>query len=279
VRHMHWRMVLKKAAIFAVLVLILLWILLPYYWMVTISLKSPRELFTYPVSLYPEEPTLRHFIKFLANGARFLINSLIASLSTVTLTMGLSIPAAYGISRYRVTSRFRKNTLLFYLEQRFLPPIAIVIPLFTLIRALQLYDSILSLILSYTLFNIPLAIWLLNGFLLEVPRDIEEASWLDGITRFRSFFTILLPMIFPQFLSTAILLFVFSWNEFIFALIFTATLKSQTLPIAAWNLVSQFEIDWQGMAAVGVITSIVPTLLFLAARRYILRGLSFGMIK
>jgi multiple sugar transport system permease protein len=276
---MKWMRAFKRGATFAVLLLILLWILLPYYWMVTMALKSPWELFTYPPALYPEEPTLKHFIQFFANGSRFLVNSLAASLSSVALTMAFSVPAAYGISRYRVTPRFRKNTLLFYLEQRFLPPIAIVIPLFALVRAMGLYDNLLSLIFSYTLFNIPLAIWLLNGFLLEVPRDIEEASWLDGITRFRSFFAILLPVIFPQFLSTAILLFVFSWNEFIFALIFTATQRSQTLPIAAWNLVSQFKVDWQAMAAVGVITSIIPTLLFLAARRYILRGLTFGMVK
>jgi len=279
VRLVNVKRTLKRAATLAILLIILSWILLPYYWMVTMALKSPRELFTYPPALFPEEPTLRHFIRILTQGSSFLINSLAASLSTVMLTMLLSIPAAYGISRYRVTPGFRKNTLLFYLEQRFLPPIAVVIPLFALVRAMGLYDSLLSLIFSYTLFNIPLAIWLLNGFLQEVPRDIEEASWLDGTTRLRSFFTILLPVIFPQFLSTAILLFVFSWNEFIFALIFTATIRSQTLPIAAWNLVSQFKIDWQAMAAVGVITSLIPTLLFLAARRYILRGLTFGMVK
>ncbi|MEM3871425.1 MAG: carbohydrate ABC transporter permease, partial [Nitrososphaeria archaeon] len=157
--------------------------------------------------------------------------------------------------------------------------IAIAIPLFGLIRMLGLYDSIFSLVLSYTLFSLPLAIWLLSSYLMELPRDIEEASLLDGLNRFMAFFKILLPMFYPQLISTILLLFIFSWNEFLFALIFTATLRSQTIPIAAWNLVTQFKIDWQAMAAVGIITSVVPAILFLLLQKYVIRGLTFGIVK
>lgn len=278
---MSLKYIFAKIATIIFLFLIIIWLLFPYYWMFVTALKSDWELYEYPPAFYPQEPTLKHFFSFLIekSGMHYFLNSIIICSITVILTLILTIPAAYGLTRYNISQKFYKNTLTFYLGQRFLPPIAIVIPLFSIIRGLGLYDSIFSLILSYTFFNIPLAIWLLSSYLKEVPRDIEEAALLDGLTRFRSFFIILLPLFFPQLISTLILLFIFSWNEFLFALIFTATIKSQTLPIATWNFVTQFKIDWHGMAVAGILTSIIPALAFLLLRRYILRGLTFGMIK
>lgn len=257
-----------------------MWLIFPYYWMIVVALKSAWELYIYPPAPYPQSPTLENFIRFLSsNGTIYILNSLTICGGAILCTLLLTIPAAYGLTRYVISEKFYKNILSYYLSLRFLPPIAIAIPLFGLIRVVGLYDSIFSLILSYTLFNLPLAIWLLSSYLLELPRDVEEASLLDGLTRFKAFFKILLPMFYPQLISTILLLFIFSWNEFLFALIFTATLKSQTIPIAAWNLVTQFKIDWQSMAAVGIITSLVPAILFLLLQKYAIRGLTFGIVK
>ncbi|MEM3572979.1 MAG: carbohydrate ABC transporter permease [Nitrososphaeria archaeon] len=269
-----------KLSIYTILVIIILWLIFPYYWMVVVSLKSAWELYVYPPIIYPQAPTLDNFIRFLSsNGVIYISNSFVVCGTAILCTILLAIPAAYGLTRYVVPEKFYRNILSYYLSLRFLPPIAIAIPLFGLIRMLGLYDSIFSLVLSYTLFSLPLAIWLLSSYLMELPRDIEEASLLDGLNRFMAFFKILLPMFYPQLISTILLLFIFSWNEFLFALIFTATLRSQTIPIAAWNLVTQFKIDWQAMAAVGIITSVVPAILFLLLQKYVIRGLTFGIVK
>ena len=160
-----------------------------------------------------------------------------------------------------------------------MPGIIIIIPFFAIIRNIGLYNSIFSLVLIYTLFNLPLAVYMLNGFLREVPVETEEAALVDGASRFQAFFLITLPQLAPAILAIAVITFAMTWNEFLFALILTATPDSQTFSIGVWRLVSQFQILWNEMAAVGIIAATIPIFLLLFVRRYLLAALTFGIVR
>ena len=135
------------------------------------------------------------------------------------------------------------------------------------------------LVLLYTVFSLPLATWMLRGFLLEVPMEIEEAALVDGASRFYAFFKIVLPQLAPALLATGVITFALAWSEFMFAFILSATPRSQTFPIGVASLVTQFEIIWNEMAAVGTIAAVVPILLLLFARRYVIVALTFGAVR
>jgi multiple sugar transport system permease protein len=197
----------------------------------------------------------------------------------MVLSVALAFAIAYPITRLQVSRRVRANVLNWALSLRFLPPIAVVVPYFGIIRFVGLYDQLPALILVYTLFNLPFAIWMLKGFLAEIPLEIEEAAFVDGASRWLAFRAVLLPLATPGILASAIIVFAFAWSEFLFALILTATPRAQTFPVGVKGLVTQFEIIWNQMAAAGVIAIVVPLLLMLLARRYVLTGLTFGVIR
>jgi multiple sugar transport system permease protein len=173
----------------------------------------------------------------------------------------------------------RAFTLNWALSLRFLAPIAVVIPYFLIVKFLGLYNQLPALILVYTIFNLPLSIWMLKGFLEEIPLEIEEAALVDGATRFRAFRSVLLPLARTGLLAAGVVVFAFDWAEFLFAFILTATPKAMTFPVGVQGLVTQFEIIWNDMAASGVIALSLPLLLMLVARRYVITGLSFGVIR
>ena len=159
------------------------------------------------------------------------------------------------------------------------PSIAVVIPYFTIVRWLGLYNQLPALILAYTIFNLPLSIWMLKGFLAEIPLETEEAALVDGASRWQAFRHVLLPLSRIGVLAAGIIVFAFDWAEFQFALILTATPQAQTFPVGVAGLVTQFEIIWNEMAAAAVISIIIPVLLMLVARRHIMTGLTFGVIR
>jgi multiple sugar transport system permease protein len=165
------------------------------------------------------------------------------------------------------------------LSLRFLPPVAVVVPYFTIVRAIGLYNQIPALVIVYTIFNLPLAIWMLKGFLQEIPLEIEEAALSDGATRWQAFRHVLLPLSTTAILSAGVVVFAFDWAEFLFAFILTATPQSMTFPVGVQGLVTQFEIIWNDMAAGGAIAIAVPLVLMIVARRYVVTGLTFGVIR
>jgi multiple sugar transport system permease protein len=253
----------------------------PLYWLVATSLKGRGELYTSEVTVVPQQPTLEPFVSVLV-GRHFgglLGNSvLVCGLATLlAITIGFAI--SYPITRLQVSRRLRTNVLNWSLSLRFLPPIAVVVPYFAIVRFLGLYDQPLALVLVYGMLNLPFAIWMLKGFLTEIPVEIEEAAFVDGASRWAAFRTVLLPLATPGVLAAAIIIFAFTWSEFLFAFILTATPRAQTFPVGVQGLVTQFEIIWNEMAAAGVIAIAVPLALMLAARRYVMAGLTFGVIR
>lgn len=255
--------------------------LFPFYWMVTTAVRPLADFYQYPPPIIPSEATLESFSSVLI-GRQYITllrNSLIACLGAVAFGIAIGMLIAYPVTRLPVPPAFRRGLLNWILSLRFLPPIVVVIPFFDIIRRLGLYDALGSLVLLYTVFSLPFATWMLRGFLLEVPMEIEEAALIDGASRLRAFFTILVPQLSPALLATAVITFALAWSEFMFGFILTATPRSQTFPIGVASLVTQFQIIWNEMAAVGTIAAIVPILLLLFARRYVVTALTFGAVR
>ncbi len=271
-----WRRVLLLAlAAMAVIYLF------PFVWMISTSLKPNRELYAQPPGLWPVHPSLDAYRNALI-GARdwvLLRNSVIVCLFTVALALALALLIAYPLTRLAVPPRFRRGLLSWLLSLRFLPSMVVVIPIFATMRAVGLYDRLLALIFIYTAFSLPFAVWMLKGFLAEVPLEVEEAALVDGASRWRAFFQILLPMLSPGLLAAGVITFALAWSEFLYALILTATPRSQTFSIGVWSFVTEFEIIWNQMAAMGVISALVPVGLLLLARRYVISALTFGAVR
>ena len=264
-----------------VLALLAVVYLFPFYWMVTTAVRPLADFYQFPAPVFPSKVTLEPFSSVMI-GRQFvtlLRNSLIACLGAVVFGIAIGMLIAYPVTRLPVPPAFRRGLLNWILSLRFLPPIVVVIPFFDIIRRLGLYDALGSLVLLYTVFSLPFATWMLRGFLLEVPLEIEEAALIDGASRLRAFFTVLLPQLAPALLATAVITFALAWSEFMFGFILTATQRSQTFPIGVASLVTQFQIIWNEMAAAGTVAAIVPILLLLFARRYVVTALTFGAVR
>ncbi len=253
----------------------------PLYWLFVTSLKSKGELFASTVHLVPHNPTFAAYSSVLIDRGFWVLlkNSVIVCFSTVVVTLVVGLIITYPITRLPVPPRLRVGILNWALSLRFLPPIAIVIPYFAIVRTLQIYDQPIALIGIYSLFNLPFAIWMLKGFLTEIPLELEDAALVDGATRWIAFRRVLLPLAAPGVMAAGIIIFTFAWSEFLFALILTATPNAQTFPVGVQGLVTQFEIIWNDMAAAGVIAMSIPLVLMVIGRKYIVAGLTFGVIR
>ena len=255
--------------------------LFPFVWMVSTSLKPNPELYAPQPTLWPVHPTLEAYRGALIGAGDWVLlrNSVVVCLFTVALALTLALLIAYPLTRLGVPPGFRRGLLSWLLSLRFLPSMVVVIPIFATMRAVGLYDRLLALILIYTAFSLPFAVWMLKGFLAEVPQEVEEAALVDGAGRGRAFFQILLPMLSPGLLASGVITFALAWSEFLYALILTATPRSQTFSIGVWSFVTEFEIIWNQMAATGVISALVPVGLLLLARRYVISALTFGAVR
>jgi len=253
----------------------------PLYWLLVTALKGEGELYRITPSLYPLEPTLDAFSSVLVTRGflGLLENSILVCGATVVIALTIGFTVAYPITRLKVSRRLRLGVLNWALSLRFLPPVAVVVPYFAIVRGLGLYDHPLALILIYTVFNLPFAIWMLKGFLAEIPSEIEEAAFVDGASRWMAFCRVLLPLAAPGILASGVIIFAFAWSEFLFALILTASPRAQTFPVGVQGLVTQFQIIWNDMAAAGALAIAVPLGLMVLARRYVLAGLTFGVIR
>jgi len=253
----------------------------PLFYLIATSLKTKADLFAPVPSLFPPAPTIDPYtsVLFARGFGGLLVNSIIVGLSSTFLAICIAFAICYPITRLPASPRVRAFVLNWALSLRFLPPVAVVIPYFAVIRAIGLYNQLPALILVYTIFNLPLAIWMLRGFLDEIPIEIEEAALVDGASRWYAFRTILLPLSRTAILAVVIIVFAFDWAEFLFAFILTATPQAMTFPVGVQGLVTQFEIIWNDMAAGGVIAILIPLSLMLIARRHVMTGLTFGVIR
>ena len=253
----------------------------PLYYLMATSLKTRAELFAAVPTLVPQAPTFEPYFSVLVGRgmAGLLLNSIVVGLSATLAAIVIAFAICYPITRLPVPPGVRAGVLNWALSLRFLPPIAVVIPYFAIVRTIGLYNQLPALVIVYTIFNLPFAIWMLKGFLDEIPLEIEEAALVDGANRWRAFRTVLLPLSRTAILAVAIIVFAFDWAEFLFAFILTATPRAATFPVGVQGLVTQFEIIWNDMAAAGVIAIAIPLSLMLIARKHVMTGLTFGVIR
>jgi len=249
----------------------------PFFWQLLTSFKPEAELLRLP-PLLPTQLTLDHYRVVFERSLvpRALVNSVGVATLTTLLALVLGIPASYAIARLPVPGK--GILLLAIVGSTAFPQIATVSPLYLILRELGLRDTWTALVLAHTSFALPLTIWLLAGFLRELPPVLEEAAEVDGANPARMFTSIVLPLLAPGLASTALLTFLFSWNEFLFAYTFTATEASRTVPVALALFPGVYEVPWGDIAAASMLVSLPPVLIVLGLQRHFIRGLLAGAI-
>ena len=260
-----------------VLGVIMLWTLVPIIWMVLSSLKPSEDLTANPPK-FGFSPTLDHYRDLFSGGndiAPYIANSLFAAGVSTIVAVILGCLGGYGLAR----SSFRgKDHVAFWIiSQRMAPIAAVVLPLFVIFRFTGLLGSTWGLIVAYLTFNLPFAIWIMNAFFSELHPALEEAAMVDGATRWTAFRKVVLPLVKPGIATTAILCLVFSWNDYAFAVTFSGP-DSQTLPIAASQLVTQTSIDWGQLTAIGTIVVLPMIVVGLIVRKWLVTGLTLGAV-
>ena len=200
----------------------------------------------------------------------------VAGLSTILAT-ALGVPAAWAYSRFQMKAK--KDQLFFILSTRFMPPVVVVIPIFLMYRDLNLFDTKLGLILIYGAFNLSFTIWMMKGFVDEVPSEYEDAAMLDGYSRLDAFLRVTLPLLIPGIAATAVFALIFSWNEFVFAIFLTSSESARTAPPAIAGLIGGTTIDW-GLVAASAMVFAIPVLLFaFQVRKHLVAGVTLGAVR
>ncbi|MGH6915036.1 MAG: carbohydrate ABC transporter permease, partial [Geminicoccales bacterium] len=223
-----------------VIVLVLV-IMFPFLWLLTMSFKTDADIFAWPPKLLFAPTTANYVALWDGNFPRSFANSAIASIVSTMLAMLAGVPGAYALSR--TAMRSEKSLSLLILSSRMAPPIAFTLPYFLVYRHLELLDTLTGLIIIYLTFNISLVVWLMRSFFDATPRSLEEAAWIDGASLWQSFVKIILPLSGPGLAATAILCFLYSWNDFFFALILTRT-EAMTAPVAVVNFMNYEGWEW-----------------------------------
>jgi multiple sugar transport system permease protein len=252
--------------------------LFPIYWIVISSIKTRVDTLAMP-PVWLFRPTFKAYLQVFVfeNYGRYFFNTTVIAVSTTLISLTVGSMAAYVIDRYR----FRFSDLVAYslLATRMIFPIVYAIPLFLLFRDLRLLDTHIGLIIAYTTFSLPYAVWIMAGFFAAVPREIDEAAMVDGCSRFGAFFRVILPLTAPGLAAATIFILLLAWNEFLFALVLAGGGTAKTLPVAAAQLIGQREIQWNELCAISTAT-ILPLLFFFAlVHKYLLRGMIAGAVK
>lgn len=271
----------KKLAIALVLVLFLAFNLMPLGWTLGTSLKPTAEIFTSPPTFWPHELTLAHYRDILVARAygRYVLNSVLVGLGATGLVLVVGAMAAYALARLHHPRAAVVEKVI--LAGALFPSAVLLIPLYQVALHLNLLNTYLILILSHAALNLPFVVWVLAAFFREVPVELEEAARLDGFSRLGILFRIILPLSLPAVAATAILVFIFSWNEFLFALAFITTPAKRTVPVmvALLSGTSLYEIPWGPITAAVVATTTPVILAILIFQRWIVSGLTAGAIK
>jgi len=257
---------------------ILILTLFPVIWLFLLSLKTQLQAFTYP-PLFFFKPTFKHYYEVVVTSdfLKFFTNSLLISLGEVALSMLIGVPAAYAFRRAQL--RFRRGIITWTLAARMLPAMVYVIPFFYVYtRWVRLIDTRLGLIIVYLVFNLPIVVWTMDGFFAQMPRALEEAAKMDGASTFQTFLHIVLPLSTTGLVATSIIVFMWCWNEFIFALVLTRR-RALTASIAIVNFMAYEGIEWGSLAA-GAMIVLIPVILFsIMIRKYLATAVLGGALK
>jgi len=251
----------------------------PLFWMLSTSLKPSAEIFATPPRLVPAHPTLENFARLFSDTSflTFFRNSALVSLATVALTLGVSAPGAYGLTRFSFAGREKVAGLI--LTTYMFAPVMIIIPFYILVKQLGIVNTRLALVLSYTTFCLPFCLWLLRAFFESIPLELEEAALVDGAGRGRAVWHVVLPLALPGLIAAAIFTFILAYNDFLFALVLITSEELKTLPVGVNDLFNATIVDWGMIMAAGVMITVPAVLFFAAVQRYLVQGWGAGGVK
>jgi multiple sugar transport system permease protein len=273
---LHRRKGLRLALRYLAAVLLTIFFMFPIYWLFIMSVKTPDEIFASPPAWYPASLQLDTFwVLFRDGDAITVLNSLILAGTSTVCAMLLGTAAAYGLARFRTGG---DNLAIWIISQRMVPPIAIVFPIFLLYVAFGLVDSLVGMILLYTAFNLPYVIWMMRGYIQDIPIELEESAMLDGCSRLAVLWRIVMPLARTGLFATAVFTFVFAWNDFIFALVLTRS-EVTTFPVQVTHYFGGQSNFWSKIAAMSVLGTIPVFFAIATLQRYLVRGISFGAVK
>lgn len=253
-------------------------------WILQTSVKIGEDIYAVPAKFWGFDVTLQHYRDvFVAPGggrsdlSGSFLNSVVVAGSSTALATLLGVPAAWAYSRF--TLKAKKDQLFFILSTRFMPPVVVVIPVFLMYRELGLIDTRLGLVLIYTAFNLPFTIWMMKGFVDEVPAEYEDAAMLDGYTRLQAFRKFTLPLLIPGIAATAVFALIFSWNEFVYAIFLTSSQEVRTAPPAIAGLIGGTTVNW-GLVAASAVVFALPVLVFAyLVRKHLVAGVTLGAVR
>jgi multiple sugar transport system permease protein len=276
----RYRVFIHVAAVFVALIF-----LAPFAWLLIASVSSPVELLQIPLKWIPRHISFGRYEQIFsstgenifANFRAALINSVIVASATVAISMTVGVFGAYAFARLRF--RGSRAALLLFLSTYMVPPIALVIPMYLIMVKLSLLDNRLGLIIVYCSFATPFVLWIMGNYFQTIPRELEDAARVDGCSRIGALFRVILPLARPGLLSTMLFAFLIAWDEFLYALIFTSTNASKTIPVAIAEFTGRYTTDFGLQAAGGILAAVPPVLIAVVFQRYIVGGLSAGAVK
>lgn len=258
--------------------LFLIFLLFPFYWTFVTSVKPESELYGEVVTYWPRNFTLASYKKLFTefNFIKPMKNSFIVAIATTVVTLFASTLAAYAFSRFEFKGK--KFFMGLFLTNNMFPTVLLLIPLYTIMRRLHLLYTPFSLILAYATFTIPFSVWMLTGYMRDLPTALEEAALVDGANRAYAFIKIILPILTPCIISTGVYIFIQSWNEYTFAVLFTNE-ANRTIPVALKSLIGQLGVQWDLLTAGGIVTIIPVCIMFFFAQKRLVEGMTAGAVK
>ena len=273
----------SRIAFYLLVLIIVVYTVFPFYWALRSALTPDADLFATPIQYFPAHPTLDHFTTVLGSGQfqRALWNSFFVSTCVTIIALAVGSSAAYALGRFQ----FRGRTVVQYiiLSMTLFPTIAILGSLYTVVSNLHMYDHLSALIFTYMIFTLPFTVWVLTSFFRQMPRELEEAAYIDGASPFQTFYKVMLPLVLPGLVTTGLLAFIAAWNEFLFALSFEQSPSNYLVNVAITNFPaktgSSFQIPWGDIMAATVIVTVPLIILTLILQRKILAGLTAGAVK
>ncbi len=269
--------------ILIILIIFTVWTMFPILWAIITSFKQPGDSFKATFIPYKQfKPTMYAwkdaFVTTRDRTLRSLWNSIIISTLSSAVVLLLGAFAGYSLARYEFKKWKNKDIALWILSQRMFPPVAVLIPYFLIMQRLHLLDNVLGVIMVHVTMNLPLAVWLMLDFFADLPKDIEEAAMIDGCGHFKAFFYIAIPIAAPGLVAVYVLSFIFSWNEFLFVVVFGYQ-KAMTLPVMIAGSLSVRGLDFWKVSSLSILAIIPPVVLAVILSRYLVRGLTMGAIK
>ncbi len=278
-RRPRWGQILGKTSVYVIAIGSVFITLVPILWLILTSFRPVLEITSPRLILLPRDPTLQNYIDVFTRykTTDYLANSIIVSVGVVLTNLIIGPPAAYALARFRFPGE--RIILAMIIVFRMIPVVTAMIPLFIVFSVLGLLNTYAGLIVAHTAFKLPVTIWVLRGFFIDVPKELDDSARVDGCSTFGTFLRIALPLVKPGLAAAGVLAFLWTWNDLIVTLILSTSDKTVMLPLGLTKFVLEFGVDWGPMTAAGVIV-FLPTVVFIfVAERYLVGGLTLGGVK